>query len=85
MLKDAYARIYNHYTLGTRKLDYDPAEFSLTDPRFLVAWDGEIILLFSAEEQFPQDLLEVWPKTANIYEVSLPTGLYVLDSGNTDS
>jgi len=79
MLKDAYARTYNNYFFATRQMDYDPKAFSVSDPMFFIAKDGEIILHYSVAEEFEPEYLEDLPKTAHTFAVTLPTGLYVLD------
>lgn len=79
ILRDAYGRIYNSYYLKTRSLDYDPAEFGLEDPAFLIDKEGQIVLHFSVTEQFEDNYLADLPKTAHTFTVTLPTGLYLLD------
>ena len=78
MLKDAYARVYNRYTLNSMRMDYDPAEFSLEDPEFLVSKEGEIVLHFTVTRDYDADYLESLPKSAESKVISLRTGMYVL-------
>ena len=80
MLKDAYGRIYNYYYFSMLNIDYDPTTFSLENPRFLVDREGQIILLFSCTEAYDPAILEVYPRMAHIYDLQLPTGLYLLGS-----
>lgn len=80
MLMDAYGRTYNQYFLNAMRIDYDPSEFSLVDPAFLIAKDGEIVLHFSVTETFDAAYLADMPKSAHTFSVSMPTGMYVLGS-----
>ena len=78
MLRDAYGRVYNWYSFNSTRFDYDPTEFSLEDPAFLIAGDGEIIAHFTVTRQFDASYLESLPKSAETRVVTLPTGMYVL-------
>lgn len=78
MLRDAYGRVYNRHSFNTTRIDYDPTEFSLEDPAFLVAENGQIVLHFTVTEEFDADYLASLPKTASRFTVTLPTGMYVL-------
>lgn len=80
MLRDAYGRVYNSRYLNTSRLDYDPADFSLEEPAFLIDKEGQIVLHFSVTEQFEDNYLADLPKTAHTFTVTIPTELYILGS-----